>query len=224
MSPFKGFGDSALSKGILLPELFFTEALPLVDSLEELKLCLLSFRLLSRQNSSDPYLTEEIVLQEIIEEKQGLTPEQVKLALEQACAHGILVMTQYRQASLYFLNTPRSRSIIRANEKGAWRPENAAPAVVQVERPNLFTLYEQNIGPLTPILAQTLEEAENTYPSEWIDDAIKIAVKRNVRNWNFVEAILRSWKEKGRNEEDRRNSQENPRNYIEGDLANYIKH
>jgi DNA replication protein DnaD len=69
-----------------------------------------------------------------------------------------------------------------------------------------------------------LDDAEKSYPADWLEEAIKIAVKKNVRNWNYVEAILRSWKEKGRNETDRRNDQENPRKYIEGELADYIKH
>jgi DNA replication protein DnaD len=53
---------------------------------------------------------------------------------------------------------------------------------------------------------------------------VTIAVKKNVRNWQYIEAILRSWKEKGRSEKDQRNHQEDARKYIEGDLADYIKH
>ena len=87
-----------------------------------------------------------------------------------------------------------------------------------------ITLYEQNIGPLTPILAETLQEAEDTYPAEWIEEAIRMAVTKNVRNWRYVEAILRSWKEKGRNETDRRSNQEDRKRDSEGNYADYINH
>jgi len=36
------------------------------------------------------------------------------------------------------------------------------------ERPNIFKLYEENIGPLTPLIADALKDAEKTYPPEWV--------------------------------------------------------
>jgi DNA replication protein len=66
-------------------------------------------------------------------------------------------------------------------------------------------LYEENIGPLTPIIADTLKEAEELYEAEWISDAIEAAVKNNKRSWKYVEAILKRWKEEGRGKkQDRR--------------------
>jgi DnaD/phage-associated family protein len=109
---------------------------------------------------------------------------------------------------------------------GAWIPEAglSESAGGGEKKPNIFGLYEKNIGPLTPILAETMKDAEKEYPAEWLEEAIRIAVKKNVRNWQYVEAILRSWKEKGRGEKDQRNHKEDTRKYIEGDLADYIKH
>jgi hypothetical protein len=46
-----------------------------------------------------------------------------------------------------------------------------------MERPNLYRLYEENIGPLTPLVADALRDAENTYAIEWIEEAIRIAVQ-----------------------------------------------
>ena len=79
---------------------------------------------------------------------------------------------------------------------------------MQSDRPNIFSLYEANIGPLTPMIADLLQEAEQTYPVYWIEQAMKIAVENNVRRWRYVEAILASWKERGRDEKDRRDAQE----------------
>jgi DnaD/phage-associated family protein len=90
--------------------------------------------------------------------------------------------------------------------------------------PNIFQLYEENIGPLTPMLADTLREAETAYPAAWIEEAMRIAVENNVRRWRYVEAILNSWKEEGRDEQDRRDTEKDRRRYIEGKFAKFIEH
>ena len=69
----------------------------------------------------------------------------------------------------------------------------------------MFRLYEENIGPLTPLIADMLKDAEELYQAPWIADAIELAVKNNKRNWKYCEAILKRWKEEGRAEkQDRR--------------------
>ncbi|HET8846232.1 MAG TPA: DnaD domain protein [Ktedonobacteraceae bacterium] len=77
------------------------------------------------------------------------------------------------------------------------RPESAR-AQVQVERPNIFVLYEQNIGLLTPMIANQLEDAADRYPADWIEAAFSEAVQRNKRNWKYISAILRRWETEGR--------------------------
>jgi DnaD/phage-associated family protein len=69
---------------------------------------------------------------------------------------------------------------------------------VQVERPNIFHLYEQNIGLLTPMIAGQLEDAADRYPADWIEAAFSEAVQRNKRNWKYISAILRRWETEGR--------------------------
>ena len=63
---------------------------------------------------------------------------------------------------------------------------------------NIFTLYEQNIGPLTPMVAEILKADAATYPESWLREAMQEAVSRNIRNWKYVQAILKAWQEKGR--------------------------
>lgn len=65
-------------------------------------------------------------------------------------------------------------------------------------KPNIFTIYEQNIGLITPMIADRLKVAEQAYPPEWIPDAFKEAVEQNVRKWSYVSAILERWKNEGR--------------------------
>jgi DNA replication protein len=68
---------------------------------------------------------------------------------------------------------------------------------VVVDRPNIYALYEQNIGPLTPLVAERLRDAERSYPRGWIEDAILTAVQYNKRTWRYIEAILNRWEESG---------------------------
>jgi DnaD/phage-associated family protein len=68
---------------------------------------------------------------------------------------------------------------------------------VAVHRPNIFALYERYIGPLTPLVAEQLRDAERSYPRTWIEEAIDAAVRYNRRNWRYVNAILRRWEEAG---------------------------
>ncbi len=109
---------------------------------------------------------------------------------------------------------------------GKWQPDEKGEIEIRFtpERPNIFTLYEQNIGVLTPLIAETLQEAEQEYPAEWIEDAIRIAVTRNARNWRFVEAVLKTWKEKGRYETDRGSAKEDRKRDSEGKFSDYVNH
>ena len=74
----------------------------------------------------------------------------------------------------------------------------AANPLPDPSKPNVFTLYEQNIGPLTPMVAEVLKADAETYPESWLREAMQEAVSRNIRNWKYVQAILKSWQEKGR--------------------------
>lgn len=63
----------------------------------------------------------------------------------------------------------------------------------------LSKLYQDNITLITPIMADTLQDAVLDYPdSSWYEPAFKIAVDNNARNWRYVVTILKNWKEKGR--------------------------
>lgn len=95
-------------------------------------------------------------------------------------------------------------------------------------RPTIFALYEQNIGLLTPMLAEELREAEAAYPPAWIEDAIRRAVAHNARRWTYVRAILERWASEGRDEErehatDRRRDQTARKRDSEGPYAAFVE-
>jgi DnaD/phage-associated family protein len=122
-----------------------------------------------------------------------------------------LLWVRKEAATFYFLNSPRGRAAAETfarNQINA--PEESGLSAPPIERPNIFKLYEENIGPLTPIIAETLKDAEQTYPPEWVSEALEIAVKSNKRNWKYMEAILRRWKEEGHAKEQNRRDAEDP--------------
>jgi DnaD/phage-associated family protein len=65
------------------------------------------------------------------------------------------------------------------------------------KRPNIFAIYESNIGSITKIMADKLIQAEKDYSEEWITEAVSIAVANNARKWSYVEAILKDWQANG---------------------------
>ena len=82
-------------------------------------------------------------------------------------------------------------------------------------RPDIYTLYEQNIGPLTPILSERLREAAKLYPAAWVEEAFAEAVNYNRRSWAYVARILENWAADGRerqSDRDRARTKPEPNN------------
>ncbi len=158
-----------------------------------------------------------------------MTPLEMLIdALERAVARGtfLKVKVEFDQGedSYFFLNSPKERAAVASIEAGDWQPtgDPEAPISLALERPNIYTLYEQNIGPLTPMIAEQLREAENEYPPDWIEEAVLIAVTNNVRKWRYIEAILEDWQNRGKDErKDRGDSEKARRRYVEGKFADF---
>jgi len=231
---FSGFPAGKL-RTTPVPNLFYSELLPAIDHLGELKLTLYAFWVLAQKEGRHRYLREsEIAADEVFMQSLdsgGQDPrEKLADALERAVARGTFLKAALTFAdgeeALYFLNTPKGRAAIEGIERGDWRPTGIEdqPVELKIERPNIFVLYEQNIGALTPMIADRLREAEDSYPATWIEDAIRIAVENNVRKWRYVEAILEDWDKRGRDErEDRGDSEKARRRYVEGDFSDFIE-
>jgi DNA replication protein len=230
MTKFPGFPSGKVHM-TPVPAPFFSELMPEIDHLGEMKVTLYAFWFLDRLEAPVRYLTYEDFASETLL-VQGLGAGGLSDALERAVQRGTLlrVTTAKENAEaqdiLFFLNTPRGRAAVQSIEDGLWRPalQDHPPVSLDVERPNIYRLYEENIGPLTPMIADLLREAEQTYRSDWIEEAIRTAVQNNVRRWKYVEAILRSWQEDGRDGANRRDTEKDRRRYIEGEYADYIEH
>ena len=107
----------------------------------------------------------------------------------------IEVKLAHRIERLYFVNSERGRAAIEQINAGAWSADDLTGQIdILPARPNIFQLYESNIGQLTPMIADELKDAEQEYSSEWIEDAFRIAVQKNARNLRYIRAILERWR------------------------------
>jgi DNA replication protein len=231
---FPGFPEGKLHV-TPIPNLFFSELLPAIDHPGELKVTLYAFWALAKKEGRFRYLrrpemASDALLMEALQ-TTGTTPlEALDEALERAVARGTLLKVTVEfedgEEAFFFLNTPKGRAALAGIESGEWQPSGdpETPIELRIERPNIFVLYEQNVGPLTPMIAERLRDAEASYPSKWIEDAIQIAVENNVRKWRYIEAILEDWHTRGRDaREDRGDSQKARRRYTEGEFADFIE-
>ena len=231
--PFPGFPEGR-QRLTPVPEAFFRALLPAIDDLGELKLSLYAFYVLAHREGSIRFLTREQLAQDerLMAALTSAADEAGRAlddALARAVARGTLIAAPIGEGelTLYFLNSERGRAAARGLASGAWRPapEDLAAQPELPERPNIYSLYEQNIGPLTPMIADHLRDAESSYPAKWIEEAMQIAVANNVRKWSYVHAILNDWQTKGRDErEDLRDTEAARRRYVEGDYADFIDH
>jgi DnaD/phage-associated family protein len=99
------------------------------------------------------------------------------------------------------VNTHRNRRWLRKVTRGEvsipWEISRGATVVAR-RCDTLLEMYEKNIGMLTPLLAEELEEAAEEYSEDWVRQAISEAVGANKRSWKFVKLLLERWREQGR--------------------------
>jgi DnaD/phage-associated family protein len=219
MAHFDGFTSSESFTQV--PDSLF-RMLAVIDDLDELRLTL--YVLWRIEHMEGPF--RQLCRSEIIEDKnfmRGLTETGLDSGLQKAIQRGTLLLVQNDDGGFYFLNSPRGRASAEALQRGDWR-NSARASHPPREVPNLFKLYEENIGPLTPMIADALKDAEKTYSPEWCSDAIEQAVKMNKRNWKYIEAILRRWKEEGRAEkQDRRNTEARRGDDVSRKIEEFLK-
>ncbi|CAN5275577.1 MAG: DnaD domain protein [Chloroflexia bacterium] len=213
---FAGF--NAHQRGnVVVPAAFFTELLPEISDINELRVLLALIRLVSDESTLESPLPETRILQDraLLESVRvdGITSrigrQTILHGLELLIARGVVLRVAAensgRSDSWYFLHTPVTREFVEAIRRGAISPPRSMwtedqPPSITADLPTPFLLYEQNIGPLTPMVADRITRAIQEYPAAWIEDAIEEAVAYNRRNWKYIEAILESWTAQGRSE------------------------
>lgn len=207
MNSFSGFPPGK-QRLVQVPSLFFSDLLPCIDHLIEMKVTLYCLWAVQRQEGKFRYvrfaevLNDDLFLQGIpVPDPQKM--DAVQDGFDRSVTRGTLLRVRVRLASgeedIYFLNTAKGREAVKAIEKGHWIPgDDQRPIQLIIERPNLYVIYEQNIGALTPMIAEQLRDLERDYAASWIEDAIRIATSREARNLSFIVSILKRWEKEGR--------------------------
>ncbi|MYB83248.1 MAG: DnaD domain protein [Chloroflexi bacterium] len=187
-STFPGFG--AAVKRLPVPAPLLASLLADIADCAELK-CTLRFLWYEAQQSGAPKRVPVSTLQTDGVLLQALGSEdEIERGIALAVERGALI----EAGGWLLLRTPQNE---RAAERFGLAPSQTAVAYPS-ERPNIFRLYEENIGMLTPLVADELRAAEEEYPSEWVEAAIREAAAGSVRSWRYIEAILERWKREGR--------------------------
>ena len=235
MKQFTGF--PAKMQFTPLPNFFFSTILPQISDIAELKTTLHIFWALYRKRGYPRFITyrELVGNKSLMSSFKGATKppdEALRHALEMATKRGtILHMILDRDGmpeDIYFLNTESDRQAMAKIQNGELSLsglKTKEPAYIEEEQPDIFTLYEQNIGMLTPMIADELRDAERLYPETWIRDAIKEAVNQNKRKVSYILAILERWSAEGRSDgTHRRNFKKtDPDKYIKGKYGHMVR-
>ncbi len=209
MEQFKGF--PARMQFTPLPNAFFSSLLPQIGDIAELKTTLHVLGVLYRKRGYPRFVShgELVASKSLMSSLSGMaTPPEAVLrsALEMATRRGtflhLVVDRDGKTEDAYLLNDAPSRQAMARIESGdlplpGVRGGAAAPAPTEAP-PDIFTIYEQNVGMLTPMIAEELREAERLYPESWLRAAIKEAVIPNKRSWRYIAAILERWAAEGK--------------------------
>jgi DNA replication protein len=211
--PFGGF-QLTDEPGISIPIGVFRDVLSQLSDLAEIQATLCVFKLVDQAGGLSHPLPETAIVRDHVlraalrvDGSPNEPDRRIAIGLDLAVGRGTLlkVVAEHRgeRAIWYYVNTVANQVQVAAMSRGSVVPppdlwqDGEAPAV-QAERPTVFRLYEQNIGILTPLIAERLVDALETYPPEWIENAIGEAVNYNRRSWRYINRILENWAVAGR--------------------------
>ncbi len=242
---FVGFPDIKM-KPVIVPDLFFSDLLPQLEDLGELKLTLHCFWLLNEQGGGAKFLRgedlrqDETLLRSLHLNSNLRSPQQaLEDALERTVVRNTLLKLDIESddgkgglkvEDWYFISTPKGRqtlALVREGRLGELQAAIPDEARLKVNRPNIFVLYEQNIGMMTPLIADQLRDMEKSYPPDWIDEAFNLAVASNKRKLRYIQAILKRWETEGKDDRfitksEPNTEEERRRKYIPDEFSDII--
>lgn len=204
------------TRSVEIPLAFLRDTVPAITNADELQVCLTVFRLLAESGNEETPVAEASIMNDASLRKalrgsgsnsrlDARIFDALELAVGRSTFLRFLAVGQNSESAWYFANTPVTRAMVQAMQEGRIPPprvvwDGESSPQIATDPPNVFRLYEQNVGPLTPIIADQLTNAASEYPATWIEDAIGEAVSYNKRNWRYILRILENWRQSGRPE------------------------
>lgn len=205
MNRFSGFPSRP--EYVPIPKVFFSDILPVIEDPAELAVSLQVFRLLAARRGYPRAVSEQEVLTNSAPAPGFSGRDQASDAargLEAALNRGTFIRAATPDGNGWvLLNTEGDRRAAGAIAQGLVPAGGAGKAATVYLPPptrDIFTLYEQTIGLLSPMIAERLQEAEQEYPAAWVQEAFRAAEEHNKRSWRYVETILERWKTEGRDD------------------------
>ncbi len=199
---FNGFPPRADYSAV--PTLLLTRVMSEIKDIAELKVTLYVVQAIYHRKGYPRFVTYgelagDPVLLNGLEDGTKAPGEVLRQAIDRAVARGTLLSVKTGTQEFLVVNDEAGRRALPRLAGGAVTVSNAPAATgPPPARPNIFTLYEQNIGMLTPMIAEELRAAEAEYPPRWVEDAFKEAAALNKRNWRYIARILENWATEGR--------------------------
>jgi DNA replication protein len=196
---------------IPLPDSFFTQTMPKIQDLAELKIVLyVAYLILRKQERPHPDIigvTYKELEAESCRLSAELDEETLRQALNSAVEHGTLLYS-----------TLNINGVLE--DVYSLTADSRQPLAI-----NIFALYEQNIGIIGPLITEELKEAEKLYPPQWIEEAFKEAVTLNKRSWKYIARILERWASEGKDsgEYKRDIKKDDPDKYIKGKYGHMVR-
>ena len=193
------------------PNIIFGKLLDEIEDINDLKFILRIIWMINQIKRVPKYLTiEEIMADKIV---HAIISTKSDIAMHATCLSMIKnpqfsnllicheIDTSKSTSTVVAFNTTRNKTMLNKTQQldksdSVFQPDGD----VSAESPNIFKLYEDNIGTLNPIIADELKIAETTYPNSWITSAFKESVLRNKRSWNYIKTILENWHREGKND------------------------
>jgi DnaD/phage-associated family protein len=212
--------------------MFFSDILPAIADRAELVVTVYAFYLLGRKPAAVRFFVEnelaaEAPLMRALQHVEDGGAGAIERGLEGAVRRGTLLRGvgrgDARPINLYVLNSPAGLDALKRVSGGAVVSSSddvAEPALLA----NIFLLYEENFGVISPLLAEQLREAEIEYPWPWIVAAFREAVALNRRNWRYIERILQRWRNEGPDLEALRRSVEGHGGSLAGKYWRHVRH
>jgi DnaD/phage-associated family protein len=234
MIDFKGF--PAKMRFTPIPNIVFSALLPQITDINELKVLLHIFEIVYPKKGKVRFVSNNELmchagLVSSIKGADGALTGVLEALVNKGVILHLAVEESETAESIYFFNSEANRLIIDQIRSGeitisGLKPGKRIPVTREEEPDDIFTLYEQNIGILTPLIADELREAEKEFPADWIRDAIKESVTQNKRSWRYIARILETWSTKGKDDGTYRGDYKkntDPDKYIKGRYGHMVQ-
>lgn len=195
-----------------VPSAYVTSLLPQITDLAELKVTLHIMYMAAQKKAWPRGVTlAELKQDRTLLKSLGATGREPQIELQQGLAmaqkRGIILKSTVRkdggEQELYLINNQSGRQAAAKISSNSQAPLEGKTLAGPAKSParqdeDIFSIYENNFGLLTPIIVEQLKDMENTYPNSWIAEAFTLASNLNKRRLSTVANILKRWEREGK--------------------------